>query len=513
MKRAICIFLTISLIFALTGCKKEEVPGSGFEAFNPEIQPGGTIEAYILRPDTLNPLITKIEINRRMLSLCFDSLFYIDSQFNLVPRLAKSCKISDNGKKLTLNLREDVKWHNGDKFTSADVVYTIKNITGDENSYYRSVVSGLISKVRSIDDYTVDIYLNYADSGAAAHLTFPIIKKGGGYSEGYIPIGTGAFMFSGAPGESPICLTQNPDWKCGKSYAHKVNLNILPDEESVYSAFSTGVIDFVQITKENAGKFSVSENIGYLPTYSKKYHYIGINCNNPLLAESEVRATISSAIDRASFTSAVFSDYAIPTTVPLHSEAYFYDIPPQSVTAPSIEKTDGRLCFRKNPGETAKSLEFTLLVNEENGSRVTAADHIASMLEEKGIGITVIKTDFETYKARLNEGYFDMYMASTTLSPDINLHPIAGIGGNLNYGNFADEEFEKLLNKLLTAESTPERNELLHGIQKDFYEKNPHIPLCFENEMIVYNTAKLGNAHIVLSDNIFSFVSMCCVNN
>ncbi len=512
MKRAICIFLTISLIFALCGCKKEEESGSGFESFNPEIRQGGTIEAYILRPDTLNPLTTKIEINRRMFSLCFDPLFYIDSQSNLLPRLAKSYKISDNGKKMTIKLREDVKWHNGDEFTAADVIYTIKNITGDENSYYCNALSELISKARTVDDYTVDIYLNYCNSGAAALLTFPIIKKGSGYSEEFTPIGTGAFMISGNTGESPICLKKNPQWKCGRAYADSVNLNILPDEESVFSAFSTGVIDFVHITKENAGKFSVSENIGYLPTYSQKYNFIGINCDNPLLADSDVRAVISSAIDRETFAGAVFSDYAIGTTLPIHPKAYFYDTPSAFVNPPSVEKMDGKLFFRKNAGEDALAMEFTLLVNEENGSRCTAADHIATMLGEKGVSVKVIRTDFETYKARIKEGNFEMYMGSTNLSCDINLHPALGIGGNLNYGNFADAETERLLNKLLAAENVSDRTELLHNIQKEFYAKTPHIPLCFENEMIVYNTAKLGNVHTVFSNNVFSFVTMCCVN-
>lgn len=509
MKRAICFLLTFILIFALTGCKKEEVPGSGFEEFNPQLHQGGTVEAYILRPDTLNPLTTKIDINRRMLSLCFDSLFYIDAQFNLIPRLAKSGKVTDNGNKFTIKLREDVNWHNGDHFTAADVVYTIKNITGDEDSYYYGVLSGLIGKVRTVDDYTVDIYLNYADSGVAALMTFPIIKKGGGYSKGYTPIGTGAFKFSGNLEESPYVLEKNPDWKCGKAYAQQVNLNILPDKESAYSAFSTGVIDFVQITKEDAGKFSVSENIGYLPAYSNKYNFIGINCNNSLLAEKDVRAVISSAIDRDAFTSAVYSDYALGATLPVHPKAYFYEAPPSFVSPASIEKNEGKLFFRT--GDDVHPLEFTLLVNEENGSRCTAADHIASTLESKGIHITVIKTDFETYKARINEGYFDMYMGSTNLSYDINLHPLTGIGGSINYGNFADENFEKLLNSSFTSESVADRTEALHSIQKAFYDTNPHIPLCFENEMIVYNTAKLDNAHTVLSNNLFSFVIMCCV--
>ncbi len=509
MKRAICIILSFILISALSGCKKKETTDSGFEAFNPEIRQGGTVEAYILRPDTLNPLITKIEINRRMLSLCFDSLFYIDSQFNVVPRLAKSYKISDNGKKLTVSLREDVKWHNGDDFTAADVVYTIKNITGDEDSYYRGVLSGLISKVRTIDTHTVDIHLNYANSGAAALMTFPIIKKGGGYSEGYVPIGTGPFMVTSSPGETPITLTRNTGWKCGRAYVDGINLNILPDEESVYSAFSTGVIDFVQITKENAGKFSVNENIGYLPTYTKKYNFIGLNCNDGLLSDTRVRQTISDAIDRERFTRAVYNDYATPTTLPLHSKAYFYVTPPSAVAHSVIEKTDGKLFFR-DENDKSHPLEFTLLVNEENGSRCTAADQLASMLEEKGIQINVIKTDFETYKARISDGSFDMFMGSTNLSYDINLHPIAGIGGSLNYGNYADDETEKLLNKLLSCESIQDRAEVLVSIQKDFYEKTPHIPLCFENEMIVYNSSKIGNAHTVLSDNVFSFLAMCC---
>ena len=513
MKRALYFLLIICLIFALSGCKKDEEPGSvsGFEDFDPGLTQGGVVEAYILRPDTLNPLTTGISINRRMLFLCFDSLFYIDSQFNTVPRLAKSQSVSDSGRRLTVSLRDDVTWHDGSRFSAEDVVYTVNNITGNENSYYRTVLSGLISRVRALDNYTVEFYLRYPNSGAASLLTFPILKKGTWKSESYTPVGTGPFMLKGDVGESAITLEKNPKWKCGHVYIDGVTLNILPDTDSVYSAFSAGVIDFVQITKENAGKFSISENIGYLPTYTENYTYLGLNCNDELLAVRDVRDAIAGAVDRTAFTKAVLSDYGIAATLPVHPKAFYYDAPKAPNPSPFIVKEEGRIYYRDPLEGTSVPLEFTILVNEENSGRCTAADYLAASLTENGIPTEVVKTDFETYVTKIAEGSFEMYLGGTKLSCDVNLHPLTGEGGGLNYGEFYSDTVESLLNKILRAENQADRNETLHKLQAELYAEVPHIPLYYENEMIVYNTKKIGNAHTVLSDNIYSFVSMCCV--
>lgn len=514
MKRVFYILIIFTFAIVPCGCKKTESGNnpSGFEDFNPDLQQGGTIEAYILRPDTLNPLTTKIDINRRILALCYDSLFYVDSDFKTNPRLAKSYTVSDEGKKITLKLRDDVTWHDGSAFTAADVVYTINTIVKTEGSFYCSFVSDLIDTVRTVDIHTVDIRLNYANSGAVSLLTFPIIKNASATDNSYVIVGTGAFKPKNSVSESVLVLEKNKDWKCGKAYADSINLNILPDEDSVYSAFSTGVVDFVQITKENAGKFSVSDDISYLPLYTTLYNFIGVNCDNELLARYEVRAALSNAIDREAFTTAVYSDYGEPTDLPIHPKAYFYQTPSNTENSANIKKENGQLYLYNQGDNSSVPLKFTLLINEENVTKCTAADHLASMLSEIGIKTTVIKTDFETYSQRINEGDFELYLGLSRISCDANLLPFAASDGNLNNGGFSDQSFEKLLGSALSCENTDKRINLLNDVQKNFYLKLPHIPLCFENEMLVYNSTKLGNAHQVLADNISALITLCCVN-
>ena len=511
MKRVLNILIAISLIFSLSGCKKGTQKEQEYQSFDPELNRGGIVEAYILRPDTYNPLTTQISANRRMLSLCYDPLFYIDSQFNTVPRLAKNHTVSDNGKKITVTLRDDVVWHDGSKLTASDVVYTINKIVSSENSYYGMVIDGLINKVRTADTHTVDIYLNYSNSGAPALLTFPIIKQGTGFSSDYIPMGTGPFMAEGAPGESAMTLVRNPKWKCGHVYIDGVKLNILPDEDSVYSAFSTGVIDFVQITKENAGKFSTGENIGYLTSLTEKYTYIGLNTNNHLLASDQVRNAIYDSVDRAALTKAVLSDYGVPANMPIHPKAYYYSSEKEAISTDDIVKEEGVMYYRNPEDGSKEPLEFTLLVNEENVTRCAAADYFATALSENGIKTDIIKTDFETYTNMVYQGDFDMYIGTTRLSSDANLHPLTGEGGSLNHGGFYSNDLEDLLNNLLRSKTTSERTEVLSSIQKELYKKNPHIPLYYENEMIVYNSGKISNTHTVLADNLSGFVSMCCI--
>ena len=525
MKKFLALILTSALIFTLGGCKNDpsdiEDNSTGFEEFDSSVKEGGTVDAYMLRPDTLNPLLTGTDINRRMLALCFDPLFSLDASFRPIPRLAESCTLGNEGKRLTVKLKRDVTWHDGSSFTSADVVYTVNSIKTLEGSYYHSVINGLIEHARAIDSSTVEFTLAYADSGAASLLTFPILKKTTGNmsagAEEYLPMGTGAFSVQDYTPESALRLVRNDDWQCGKVYIDGVNLNILPDEDAVFSAFNSGLIDFVKITKENAGRFSVSADVKYLPAYTEYYTYIGLNCENALLAQPRVRTILSASLDRNAFSELILSGYGEGTDLPVHPKAYYFTAEKsQSDFDKIIESTDnltheqGKLIFTEE--DSSHLLSFTLLINSENPSDATKADYIAETMGGRGITVTVLPVDYQTYVQRISQGDFEMYLGKTRLSADVNLHPMLGASGQLNFGKFSDSKLENITNNILSSTDSGKRAEEIRNMQKEFRSKAPHIPLYFENEMIVYNSKKIGHVSPVTADNLCDFVTGCAIN-
>ncbi len=514
MKKGLLFAIISLLVLSFSGCNKnpdEDVISPTFEEFNAEIVPGGTVDAYMLRPDTLNPILTTIDVNKKMLGLCYDSLFYTDKDYNCVPFLAETYEYSSNGKKLTITLRKNIKWHDGSDFTASDVKYTITNILKNEQSPYYSAMTELIGGIKQSGEDKIVLTFNYSDSGAHNLLTFPIIKNGSMKDSSYTPVGTGAFIFNEIENQENYSLKKNNNWAMGHIYIDEINVHVLPDRDSVFSAFNSGMLDFIHISKEDAGKFSVSESVAYSPVYTENYCFMGINFNNPLLSDQYVRKAISAALDKNALAESALTNYASATDLPIHPQAYFY-VPAENETFDEFLKTT--TSFKKEQGQLTYNnadMRFTLLVNEENTSRLLIAEAITNALDVYGIKITVVKTDFESYVNRIENGEYDLYIGGAKLSKNFDMSPLLSENGALNHGGFYDDDTQTLLTDILKADSPSARSKKLKSLSNRFLETLPHIPLYFENEMIVYNSDKLVNPSFVNSGNIATFIIRCGV--
>ena len=94
---------------------------------------------------------------------------------------------------------------------------------------------------------------------------------------------------------------------------------------------------------------------------------------------------------------------------------------------------------------TGRTRTVTLLVNQENTFKVSAAEHIAQALSDFDLQIQVEALPWEEYAAALAAGNFDLYYGEVRLPANWDLSALVGTGGSLNYGGWADPQTEQLL--------------------------------------------------------------------
>ena len=133
-----------------------------------------------------------------------DALYMVNDQYELEPVLAESYEASADGKTYTFKLRQGVKFHNGDDFTSADVKYTFDWIKDPANASTRAATMELVESVETPDDYTVVVNLTAADATfMVQHRNHMMIRPAKYHAEvgeeaySGAPIGTGAFKLDG----------------------------------------------------------------------------------------------------------------------------------------------------------------------------------------------------------------------------------------------------------------------------------------------------------------------------
>jgi peptide/nickel transport system substrate-binding protein len=182
----------------------------------------------------------------------FDQHVPQNSLESIVPDLALSWSLSEDGKDLTFKLRQGVKWHDGTPFTAKDVKCTWELISGAATEKLR--VNPRKSWYRNLDSVTVD-----GDDDVTFHLKRPqtsfIALLASGWSPVYPchvaprdmrahPIGTGPFKFVEFKPNESVKVVRNPDyWKPGRPHLDAIEYTIMPTPATAILAFAAGKFD------------------------------------------------------------------------------------------------------------------------------------------------------------------------------------------------------------------------------------------------------------------------------
>src|SRR5438309_2237919 len=187
-----------------------------------------------------------------------EGLVWLDENYVPQPLLAKSWTTSSDGLTVTFNLRNNATWHDGQKFTSADVAYSIMDV----DRLYASFAVGPLSNVQNVttpDDYTAVLHLQKPEPYLLQVLNAwyaPIVPKHiyfGTNTTGILqnpannaPIGTGPFMFKSWTHGTNIILVRNPNyWKAGLPCLDQVTFNIITSHPNAITAFKSGQVGYV----------------------------------------------------------------------------------------------------------------------------------------------------------------------------------------------------------------------------------------------------------------------------
>src|SRR5947209_11293446 len=173
---------------------------------------------------------------------------------NIVPDLAESWSWSEDGKDLTFKLHQGVNWHDGKRFTAADVKCTWDLLQGKAKEKLR--LNAREAWWANLDNVTVD-----NDYQATFHLKRPqpafLAFLASGFTPVYPchvspaemrqhPIGTGPFKFVEFKPNQSIKVARNPDyWKPGRPYLDAIEWTIIPSASTRNLAFVAGKFDLL----------------------------------------------------------------------------------------------------------------------------------------------------------------------------------------------------------------------------------------------------------------------------
>ncbi|WP_127523389.1 ABC transporter substrate-binding protein [Mesorhizobium sp. Z1-4] len=198
----------------------------------------------VLEPPHLDPTAgAAAAIDEVVYANVFEGLTRIGSGGEVLPALAKSWEISDDGKTYTFHLQDGVKFHDGSDLTSEDVVFSLDRARADDSTNAQKALFAAISSVEAVDATTVKVTLNspqgsflYNMGWGDAVIVAPETADGNKEN----PVGTGPFKFANWAKGSSITIEKNPDYWGEAVALDKAEFRIIPDAAAAIPALLSG---------------------------------------------------------------------------------------------------------------------------------------------------------------------------------------------------------------------------------------------------------------------------------
>ena len=314
------------------GCESAVSRAAGGSAGAGRPRQGGTINAGISADLIPGNLLTNSTAGiTTVVGLAFDSLIrYPNHAVQPTPRLATAWELAPDGRSLALELRDDVLFHSGRRFTSKDVEFSIKTY-GDPlwTAQLRSTANAISAYDTSTPHRVVLRFRHPLGNIFDLLDTVPILDSESvdQLRTGERIIGTGPFRLTSWTPGAGLRFERNADyWVPDRPYADAVQVKIVTDAKALLSALKSGQVDFANgisyLDAEqlvNGGGFSAITLEG-----AEQQFYVGSNVTAEPLDDLRVRQAVAYALDRDRVVREVLrgSGYAANLPWPKYSPAY-----------------------------------------------------------------------------------------------------------------------------------------------------------------------------------------------
>jgi peptide/nickel transport system substrate-binding protein len=438
-------FLALAAI-ALAACG-----GSGGSSNTGSTTPksGGTMKvAQFNDLNVLEPLTSRLVIEREVFYNMYDSLLTIDSSAKLQPGLATKWDTSADGKTVTFTLRTGVKFQDGTDFNAEAVKFNIERYLKDGGALnQRKSELASVDTVDAPTPTTAVFKLKKPDATLLATLVDrsgmilspTAIKKGASdFSTRPVDAGSGPFSFVEFKPGDHVTLKKNPTYWKKAPYLDQIIYYYKSDLNATASSLKTGDIDFAySVDAKDVADIKANKDLTYQELASFAFAGIELNHASGPFADPNKAKALALAIDRRQILKNVFFDIGAISYGPISpSHTQFFD--------------SGEKIYDKADPDKAKQaatgFTFTLKVDPSQPS-VQQGQLIQDQLKKAGITVQIQQQEFAQITNDTRAGKFEAALVgwSGRLDPDGNMHNWFRTGGTNNDGKYSNPQVDQLL--------------------------------------------------------------------
>jgi peptide/nickel transport system substrate-binding protein len=425
-------------------------------------------------PDILDPTLARTYVGRIVFASLCDKLFDIDEKLNLVPQLALSHETSEDGKVVTIKLRPNVKFHDGEPMDAEAVKFSLERHMTMQGSFRKPELAA-VSKVEVVDPLTVRLVLKAPFSPLIAQLSdragmivSPKAASAAGDKFGLNPVCAGPFKFVERIQQDRIVLEKFADyWNKDNVFIDRIVFRPIVESTVRLANLKAGSLDLVEralatdlkeIKADPKLRLATQTELGY-QSLSLNISNGEAGINGPFAKSPKVQQALEAAIDRAAINQVVFNGEFLPGNQWISPKNPYYQ---EKFPVPKRDVAKAKQLLKEAGVATPVAVDFMVPNNPESRQ---VAEVIQAMAGEAGFDMKIRVTEFATSLKEAEEGRYQAYFIgwSGRVDPDGNSYIFHKCKAPQNNRGFCDKDVDAWLDEARTKTALADR--------KAIYEK------------------------------------------
>lgn len=462
-------------------------------------------------PETLDPHTNRGVPSANIGRDLFEGLVSEAPNGDLIPGVAESWTVSDDGKTYTFTLREEARWSNGDPVTAEHFVYSLRRSVDPATlSEYTFILAPIVNSeeaargdvptselgVRALDERTLEIeldnptpyFLGLLTHSASYPVHPPSVEAHGErYTRPGNMVSNGAYQLEEWVVQSHVRLSQNPHyWDAESVTIDDVWYYATEDVPGELKRYRAGELDMTYEVPKSQLPW-IRENLPdelVIAPYLGSYYY-GFNLTKPPFKDNlPLRRALSLAIDREIITEQVTRAGEIPAYgwVPPGISNYEGQQMPEAEWTQEEREAEARRLYEQAGYSEDDPLEVELLYNTQDNHRQIAVAVAAMWRQVLGVRTSILnqewkvfldtrtqKEDTQVFRAGWIGDYNDAYTFAELPKSD----------SGLNDFGYANPEYDRLLERASAELDPDKRAEYLQEAERVLLDDMPLMPIYF----------------------------------
>ena len=432
-------------------------------------------------PVGLDPHVATSFATQLVTGTIYEGLTAIDAGLHVVPALAQSWTVSEDGRGYRFQLRAGAVFHNGRRLAPADVIASIARVrdpkTGSPFASRFTAVAG----VTADGDDAVRITLEQPSTPFLSQLASLAIVPAEAVAElARKPVGTGAFRFREWVPDTFIALDRNPDyWEPGLPHLAGLKFNIVPEAATRQLGLQSGTYRMVpSLDAATAAGLAGQSRVRLLEAQDLAYSLIGLNATRAPFDNPAVREAVNLAIDRAQLVDAAYFGRGVPAG-PLSPALRDWALPVADFP-----------CYRPDPARARKLLaeagltlpvKITLNVLGSLQLVVDVAQVVQAQLDKAGFEVTLNVQEQGRFIQDWRAGNFQAFASLNGggIDPDDYFGRTFATGGATNVFKYSNPALDQLLADARTAQDPAVRHKKYNEAQAILACQGPAVHLAY----------------------------------